>query len=169
MKVLKSLEKVTDGVCKGLTAISAVALALLTIDVFVQVVVRSLGMPMSVSVEITQILFPWVVCLAMIPIARHKGNSQLTLFLDKFPAGLRHVTEIFISIIMIIFAVAMIISSAQLAWTLRTDVLQLTNCSKLILYGSMTVGFTGVTIVLIFNLIEYICLDICKMGEGENK
>ena len=167
MKALKRFEKVTDIICAFLTGISAVALALLTLDVFVQVVVRSLGFPMSVSVELTQILFPWVCCLAMIPIARRKGNSQLTMFLDKFKGGARHAAEIFMDVIMMYFSFFMIISSAQLAWSLRTDELQLTHCPKLYLYGSMTVGFVGVFIVVLFNLVEYICINLIGVKEEE--
>lgn len=59
MKTLKKFEAITDLICKILTAVSAIALGLLTIDVFAQVCMRYIFQtPIALSTELTQIFFP---------------------------------------------------------------------------------------------------------------
>lgn len=43
----------------------------------------------------------------------------------------------------------------------------LTGISKALVYGSMFVGFVGITIVVGFNLLKYIVFDMVKMGGVE--
>ena len=72
MKVLSAIEKAVDFLCNIMTGIAALMMAALTLDVFLNVIFRTIGKPIVVSVELTTIFFPWIVCMAMIVIARRQ-------------------------------------------------------------------------------------------------
>ncbi|MGI5963756.1 MAG: TRAP transporter small permease [Lawsonibacter sp.] len=172
MKTLRSIERVVDVICNIMTGIGAIMMAALTLDVFVQVIFRYfLQMPIAVSTELTTIFFPWIVCMAMVVIARRNENTALVLFFDKFKGVARHIAVIFVDLVMIEFSVFMAMSAYSLSMSLANEILPLTGLSKAVNYGSMVVGFIGVTIMVGFNLIEYILVDIVKIGEkgGEVK
>ena len=163
MKTLKKFEAITDLICKILTAVSAIALGLLTIDVFAQVCMRYIFQtPIALSTELTQIFFPWTVCLAMIPIARNNENTALVLFYDKFTGIGKHIVFLW-------FSVLMCISSYRLCASLVTEILPLTRMSKALNYGSMFVGFVGVCVMIAFNVVEYILLNMVKISDDETK
>lgn len=170
MKTLKKFEAITDLICKILTAVSAIALGLLTIDVFAQVCMRYIFQtPIALSTELTQIFFPWTVCLAMIPIARNNENTALVLFYDKFTGIGKHIVFLFVNAVMLWFSVLMCISSYRLCTSLVTEILPLTRMSKALNYGSMFVGFVGVCVMIAFNVVEYILLNMVKISDDETK
>lgn len=170
MKVLSAVEKAVDFLCSIMTGIGAIMMAALTLDVFLNVVFRSLGMPIVVSVELTTIFFPWIVCMAMIVIARRQENTALVLFFDKFTGVFRHIAVVFVNATMLFFSVVMAKSAFDLSMSLVNEYLALTHLSKAFTYGSMFVGFVGVSIMVGFNLLKYVLIDIVKIDkEGAAK
>lgn len=107
MKVLSAIEKAVDFLCNIMTGIAALMMAALTLDVFLNVIFRTIGKPIVVSVELTTIFFPWIVCMAMIVIARRQENTALVLFFDKFKGIVRHIAVIFINGTMFFFSAVM--------------------------------------------------------------
>ncbi len=166
MKALKLAEKIVDFICNVMTGIAALMMAALTLDVFIQVIFRSiLQKPIAVSTELTTIFFPWIVCLAMVVIARKNANTALVLFFDKLKGRARHAAVIFIDLVMIEFSVSMAIAAYSLSASLVNEILPLTGLSKAANYGAMVVGFVGVTIMVTFNMVKYILLDVLKIDE----
>lgn len=69
--------------------------------------------------------------------------------------------------VMLYFSVFMAIASFKLSSSLSKEIMVLTGISKALVYGSMFVGFVGITIVVGFNLLKYIVFDMVKMGGVE--
>ena len=163
MKVLSAIEKAVDFLCNIMTGIAALMMAALTLDVFLNVIFRTIGKPIVVSVELTTIFFPWIVCMAMIVIARRQENTALVLFFDKFKGIVRHIAVIFIN-------GTMAKSAFDLSLSLVDEYLALTHLSKAFTYGSMFIGFVGVCIMLAFNLLKYVMIEIVRIDkEGAAK
>lgn len=165
MKVLKAFEKGIDVFCRVMEVIGGILMAALTLDVFLNVIFRAINRPIIVSVELTTIFFPWIVCVSMIVIARRNENTALVLFFDKFKGLVKHIAVFFINGIMLAFSVIMAKSAFELSASLANEYLSLTHLSKAFTYGSMVIGFIGVSFMLIFNVVEYVLLDILKIDE----
>ena len=129
MKVLSAIEKAVDFLCNIMTGIAALMMAALTLDVFLNVIFRTIGKPIVVSVELTTIFFPWIVCMAMIVIARRQENTALVLFFDKFKGIVRHIAVIFINGTMFFFSAVMAKSAFDLSLSLVDEYLALTHLS----------------------------------------
>lgn len=168
MKAFKALETFIDFLCKIMTGIAAFMMAALTLDVFIQVIFRYfLQKPIAVSTELTAIFFPWIVCMAMIVVARREENTALMLFFEKFRGPVRHAAVIFINTVILLFFAVMAKSAFELSASLVNEILPLTRVSKAFTYGSMVIGFVGVCCMATFNLLKYILFEILKLDQKE--
>ena len=108
--------------------------------------------------------------MAMIVIARRQENTALVLFFDKFKGIFRHIAVIFVDVTMFFFSAVMAKSAFDLSLSLVDEYLALTHLSKAFTYGSMFVGFVGVCIMLAFNLLQYVMIEIVRIDkEGAAK
>lgn len=168
---MNAMKKIDRGVCiltNVLSGAAGIMMALLTIFVFAEVLCRYVfKAPIVITSEMTNILFPWIVSLSAISIAKDNGNTALVFIKEKFTGMTRHVIEIAVHMIMLYFSVLMSVASFNLCVSLKKEILVLTGISKALVYGSMFIGFIGITIVIAFNLIKYILFDICKRGGEE--
>ena len=146
-----------------------ILMAALTLDVFLNAILRSLNRPIIVSVELTTIFFPWIVCVAMIVLARRGENTALVLIFERFRGVAKHIAVLFVNAVMLAFSLIMVKSAFELSSSLQKEFLSLTHLSKAYTYGSMVVGFTGVSLMLIFNVVEYVLLHILKLEEKEGE
>lgn len=165
MEIIKKIDKAVYILTNILSGIAGIMMALLTTFVFAEVLCRYVfKSPIVITTEMTNILFPWIVSLSAISIARDNGNTALVFIKEKFRGTFRHVVEVAVHVVMLYFSVFMSYASFELSKSLSKEILVLTGISKALVYGSMFVGFVGITIVVAFNLIKYILIDICKMG-----
>ena len=165
MGAIKKMDKVVHILSNVLSGIAGIMMALLTAFVFAEVLCRYVfKSPIVITNEMTNILFPWIVSLSAISIARDNGNTALIFIKEKFKGTLRHVVEIAVHVIMLYFSVFMAVASFNLCRSLAKEILVLTGISKALVYGSMFVGFVGITLVVGFNLLKYVMFDICKLG-----
>ncbi|MDR1832211.1 MAG: TRAP transporter small permease subunit [Fusobacteriaceae bacterium] len=166
---MKKLEKTIYLITDVLSGIAGIMMAVLTGFVFMEVLCRYVfKRPIVITSEMTNLLFPWIVALSAIAIAKSNGNTALVFIKERFKGTTRHVIEILVHMVMLYFSVSMIIASFSLSLSLRNEILVLTGISKMFTYGSMVVGFSGVALVVSYNLIKYILFDILKTG-GEEK
>ena len=170
MKALLKIEKAIDAICKFFTYVAALLSALLTLDVFLNVIFRAIGRPIVVSTELTTIIFPWIVCVAMIVVARKEENTALVLFFEKFKTPVNHIAYIFNNTVVLAFAILMAKSSLEISLPLINEYLPLTHLSKAATYGSVFIGFAGVCVVTIFNTVKYIFVNMVNSDkEGAKK
>ena len=165
MGAIKKIDKIVHMLSNVLSGIAGIMMALLTAFVFAEVLCRYVfKSPIVITNEMTNILFPWIVSLSAISIARDNGNTALIFIKEKFKGTLRHIVEIAVHVIMLYFSVFMAVASFNLCKSLAKEILVLTGISKALVYGSMFVGFVGITLVVGFNLLKYVMFDICKLG-----
>lgn len=168
MKLLHKIDKAVAIFTNVLSGTAGIMMALLTGFVFAEVLCRYVfKSPIVITTEMTNILFPWIVALSSISIARDNGNTALIFIKEKLSGNACHAAEIVVHIIILYFSVFMSVASFNLCVSLKNEILVLTRVSKVFTYGSMFIGFLGITIVVTYNLLKYILLDMMKIG-GEN-
>lgn len=168
MKLLHKIDKAVDMFTNVLSGIAGIMMALLTGFVFAEVLCRYVfKSPIVITTEMTNILFPWIVALSSISIARDNGNTALVFIKEKFQGTACHIVEIIVHIIMLYFSVFMSVASFNLCVSLKNEILVLTRVSKVFTYGSMFIGFVGITIVVAYNMVKYILFNMVNIG-GEN-
>ncbi|MCI9161909.1 MAG: TRAP transporter small permease [Lachnospiraceae bacterium] len=169
MEIFKKIDRGIYVFTNALGIVAGIMMALLTGFVFAEVLCRYVfKSPIVVTTEMTNILFPWIVSLSAISIAKDNGNTALVFIKEKFRGTFRHVAEIAVHMVMLYFSVFMAVASFNLSSSLSKEIMVLTGISKALVYGSMFVGFVGITIVVGFNLFKYIIFDMAKMG-GERE
>ena len=169
MEIFKKIDRGIYVFTNALGIVAGIMMALLTGFVFAEVLCRYVfKSPIVVTTEMTNILFPWIVSLSAISIAKDNGNTALVFIKEKFRGTFRHVAEIAVHMVMLYFSVFMAVASFNLSSSLSKEIMVLTGISKALVYGSMFVGFVGITIVVGFNLFKYIIFYIAKMG-GERE
>ncbi len=169
MEIFKKIDRGIYVFTNALGIVAGIMMALLTGFVFAEVLCRYVfKSPIVVATEMTNILFPWIVSLSAISIAKDNGNTALVFIKEKFRGTFRHVAEIAVHMVMLYFSVFMAVASFNLSSSLSKEIMVLTGISKALVYGSMFVGFVGITIVVGFNLFKYIIFDMAKMG-GERE
>lgn len=167
MEIFKKIDRGIYVFTNALGIVAGIMMALLTGFVFAEVLCRYVfKSPIVVTTEMTNILFPWIVSLSAISIAKDNGNTALVFIKEKFRGTFRHVAEIAVHMVMLYFSVFMAVASFNLSSSLSKEIMVLTGISKALMYGSMFVGFVGITIVVGFNLFKYIIFDMAKMGGG---
>lgn len=165
MDIFKKIEKGIYVFTNALGILAGLMMALLTGFVFAEVLCRYIfKSPIVITTEMTNILFPWIVSLSAISIAKDNGNTALVFIKEKFRGTFRHVAEIAVYMVMLYFSVFMAVASFKLSSSLSKEIMVLTGISKALVYGSMFIGFVGITIVVGFNLLKYIVFDVAKMG-----
>ena len=168
MDIFKKIEKGSYVFTNSLGILAVLMMSLLTGFVFAEVLCRYIfKSPIVITTEMTNILFPWIVSLSAISIAKDNGNTALVFIKEKFRGTFRHIAEIAVHMVMLYFSVFMAIASFKLSSSLSKEIMVLTGISKALVYGSMFVGFVGITIVVGFNLLKYIVFDMVKMGGVE--
>ncbi len=168
MDIFKKIEKGIYVFTNTLGILAGLMMALLTGFVFAEVLCRYIfKSPIVITTEMTNILFPWIVSLSAISIAKDNGNTALVFIKEKFRGTFRHIAEIAVHMVMLYFSVFMAIASFKLSSSLSKEIMVLTGISKALVYGSMFVGFVGITIVVGFNLLKNIVFDMVKMGGVE--
>ena len=169
MEIFKKIDRGIYVFTNAVGIVAGIMMALLTGFVFAEVLCRYVfKSPIVVTTEMTNILFPWIVSLSAISIAKDNGNTALVFIKEKFRGTFRHVAEIAVHMVMLYFSVFMAVASFNLSSSLSKEIMVLTGISKALVYGSMFVGFVGITIVVGFNLFKYIIFDMAKMG-GERE
>lgn len=165
MGAMNKIDRIIHMLSNLLSGVAGIMMALLTVFVFAEVLCRYVfKSPIVITNEMTNILFPWIVLLSAISIARDDGNTALVFIKQKFEGRLRHIVEVAVHVIMLYFSVFMSVASFNLCKSLAKEILVLTGISKAMVYGSMFVGFVGITLVVGFNLLKYVMFDICKLG-----
>ena len=129
---------------------AGVLLVLLTATVFTEVIFRYLlSMPIRFSAELAMIIFPWMVFLSSVMITWSDSHIGIVIFRHAQKGIRRKVVEIIIHLTMIAFSTVMLYAGWNLAWGLRGNVLAITGITKTILYISVPVAFTLISLILL--------------------
>ena len=105
MKVINSIDKYLKIFTNILSGVAGIMMAILTAIVFAEVLCRYVfKTPIVITTEVINILFPWIVMLSAISIAKNNGNTALVFIKEKFKGVQRHVIEITVQLVILYFS-----------------------------------------------------------------
>lgn len=174
-KMMDVIKKVADYAQKTITIISSIFMLLLVTVVFFEVACRNIfNYPITVTSELTTVLFPWLVFLGAILVTKNSDHIAISVFVDHFPKPLKKTSIIFAKLVMLIFSLFMIASSVLLTESVMDYRLNILHISKAWLYSSVIICFIGIAIVLVYQIHHYIrygeeAVVENNNGEEENK
>lgn len=157
MGEIKGRKSLMDKIMGIIDAFSCVLMVLLTLVVFIEVFSRYIfNLPIKITGEMTQLIFPWLVFMTTIAVTRNDDHLALHYVRNKLPKIGQKIVVIITKLIMVYFSFFMLISSYQLSVAVINQPLPVLRISKAWLYSSVTVAFFGVTIILIYQIVMII-------------
>lgn len=142
---------------KGVDIFASAMLVLLTLVVFGEVLSRYVfNFPLVFSTELTNVFFPWMIFVAAISVTKKEDHLSINYFRELLPKRGQKIAFIFSKLVMLFFSVYMVISSYQIAIAVAKQPLPMLRISKAWLYASMTVSFSAIIIILIYQLVMII-------------
>jgi TRAP-type C4-dicarboxylate transport system permease small subunit len=141
-------------IIKGVDIFASIMLVLLTLVVFGEVLSRYVfDFPLVFSNELTKILFPWMIFVAAISVTKNEDHLSINYFRELLPKAGQKIAFIFSKLVMLYFSFYMVVSSYELAKGVINQPLPMLRISKSWLYASMTVSFSAIIIILIYQLV----------------
>jgi len=154
MKTIQSIQKVLDFVAKIIITLTSILMVLLTAVVFLNVVLRYFfSFPIAYTYELVELLFPWIVFLAIINVTLDNENIDIQFFVKLLPKPFQYFSAYFVKAVMLFFSLFITYSSLNLAKAVTNHTMPILGLSKSWLYWSVSVSFIGVSIVIIFQTI----------------
>lgn len=139
---------------KGVDIFSSIMLVLLTLVVFAEVLSRYVfDFPLVFSTELTNVLFPWMIFVAAISVTKNEDHLSINYFRELLPKAGQKIAFIFSKLVMLYFSTFMVISSYKIALAVAQQPLPMLRISKSWLYSSITVSFSAIIIILIYQLV----------------
>lgn len=142
---------------KFIELLCGILVGILTVVIFGSVMSRAfLDMPITITTEITSLVFPWITALAAILITVNEEHIALVFIKGKFSGNARKSIDIMILFLSIGFCAIMTKSSFDLCVKLKDQILPLTRISKVVMYGSVLVAFALMLFILVYQLLKTI-------------
>ena len=96
---MPSFEKTMYGFSHRLNVLSGIALVIMMVLVFVNVVLRAVWKPILGTYEFTGFLAAITITFALVHCASKKGHIAITIFADRLPPRVQAILDAFISIL----------------------------------------------------------------------
>src|SRR5690625_3894024 len=168
MKKIRSVQNIIDILAKVIIIITSVLMILLTSVVFFNVIARYFfDVPIAFTYEMVELLFPWIVFLALINVTMDNENIDIQFFVKLTPKPFQVFAAFLTHAITLFFSVYLTISSISLAKTVQGHTMPIFGISKSWLYWSVTVSFIGVSLVIIYKTVLLIMNKGRLEEEGE--
>ena len=154
MLQMNSIKGLFDLLAKIIIIITSALMVALTAVVFFNVIARFFfDIPIAFTYELVELLFPWIVFLAVINVTLDNENIDIQFFAKLTPKPFQVIAAYFTKLVMLFFSVYITISSFHLATAVKNHTLPILGISKSWLYWSVTVSFIGVSLVIIYQTI----------------
>ncbi|MCI8292918.1 MAG: TRAP transporter small permease [Hespellia sp.] len=163
MKALKVFDKV---VCTAEEVIAAISLLAMCIVVFMAVVLRSIGIPFSISDELSRYLMIWCIYVGVAVATREKAHVGVDVLIQMLPEKVQKVLNIAVSFITLGVIVWLFYLTASWVWSTMQGNIQLTPLMKVpfyTVYISLPIGFGLSIIEQIKNMVK----DIILVGKKD--
>lgn len=163
---IRSPKDIFDLLAKIIIVIAGTLMVLLTAVVFFNVIIRYFfSVPIAVTYELVELLFPWIVFLVLINVTADNENIDIQFFVKLTPKPIQFISAYLTKAIMLFFSVYMTISSLRLASAVKNHTMPLLGLSKSWLYWSVSISFIGVSLVIIYQIILMITgKDVAQEG-----
>ncbi|MGM8212796.1 TRAP transporter small permease [Virgibacillus sp. W0430] len=154
---IRSVKDIFELLAKVVIAFTSALMVLLTAVVFFNVIARYFfDVPIAFTYELVELLFPWIVFLAVINVTYDNENIDIQFFAKLLPKPIQVILAFFVKAVMLFFSVYITISSFSLASAVQNHTMPLLGISKSWLYWSVSCSFTGVSLVIIYQTIVMI-------------
>lgn len=134
---------------KAIDVISIVLLSFLVIVVFLQVVSRTVGVPLPWTEEAARFTFIWLIFIGGIITVARGMNITFDLVLDSLPDRIWKPVFIFVNIVSVIFLIVVMYTGFQLAMQTMNQHSSVLRIPMGFLYGAIPIGCLGMLIVQI--------------------
>ncbi|MFD2131816.1 TRAP transporter small permease [Pseudogracilibacillus auburnensis] len=151
---IRGIKDIFDLLAKMIIIFTSSLMVLLTAVVFFNVIIRYFfSIPIAFTYEMVELLFPWIVFLAIINVTLHNENIDIQFFVKLLPKSFQLFSAYFTKIVMLFFSVYITKSSFSLASTVQNHTMPILGISKSWLYWSVSVSFVGVSLVIIYQIV----------------
>lgn len=147
------IEKIYGAIKKVFSFLNAIMVTVLVGVVVLDIVGTLLKCPITITVELTGLMFAWITALAGVLIVMDDENIALTFIKDKFHGVTRLIVDLIIDGLSLAFSILMFKSSIEINMEMATQRMAQFGFSKCVLYSSMSVMFGLISIVLILQII----------------
>ncbi len=152
-KIDKGIEKFFSIICTVFSSLNALMVIVLIGVVVLDIFSTLLKYPITITSELTGLMFAWITGLSGVIIAIKGENIALTFIKDKFKGKAIH---LFIYAVTLIFCSIMFVSSIFINQQVTTQIMPLLGVSKSVIYSSMIVMFFLISVVTALQMIRYI-------------
>lgn len=129
---------ILDRLCDKISLFSSGLLMMLVSVVFIEVFARYLFKnPFTFTYDFTNLLFPWVVFSALIPITYRNQHINIILVLDKLPKKLKEIVLILNEFLTFMFILLIFLGAIQLTIGVSGQVYGNLHLPKVIYYLSL--------------------------------
>lgn len=157
------LKKACNFLDKALNAISTVAMALIFLVVFFNVVLRYLFKSgFAWSEELARMLFVMGCLLGMVTATRDRKHFSVTMFTNMMPRGVKLVLEVLVNIICIVLAAFMLFGAVDMSKILSNTITPALHMPASTNYYVMIFACAIMIFYLIINTVEDILRFISK-------
>lgn len=151
---VRTVKDIFDLLAKVIIMITSTLMVLLTAVIFFNVVVRYFfSVPIAFTYELSELLFPWIVFLALVNVTLDNENIDIQFFVKLFPKPIQVISAYLTKLIMLFFSAYITISSFNLASAVQNHTMPILGLSKSWLYWSVSVSFIGVSLVIIYQIV----------------
>jgi|SRR5690625_244850 len=163
---IKSLKKYIEFLERVIIIITSSLMVLLTAVVFFNVITRYFfNLPIAFTYELVDLLFPWIVFMAIINVTYENENIDILFFVKLFPNTFQTISKYFVKLVMLFFSIYIMMSGFRLASAVGNHTLPLLKISKSWLYWSVAYSFIGVSLIIVYQIILLITGEE-DVGEG---
>lgn len=140
-------------------------MVILTAVVFFNVVARYFfDVPIAFTYELVELLFPWIVFLGIINVTLDNENIDIQFFVKLTPKPFQVFATYFAKMVMLFFSIYIIISSFSLTNAVQNHTMPILGISKSWLYLSVSIGFIGVSLVIVYQTLLHLRKDTLEEG-----
>lgn len=168
MKVnsIRSIKGIMDVIAKIVIIITSTLMVILTAVVFFNVIARYFfDVPIAFTYELVELLFPWIIFLAVINVTLDNENIDIQFFMKLTPKPIQKIAAYVTKGVMLFFSIYITLSSLNLASSVQNHTMPLLKISKSWLYWSVSVSFIGVSVVILYQILLLI-VGIDEIEEG---
>jgi len=105
---MDTIKRVYAAICRAEELIAAVLLFIIMAVVFISAVARTFGRPINWAVDLSLLLFPWLIFLGASAALRHQDLVSINMILGRLPGKVQDFIYLFFLTLIIIFLASLV-------------------------------------------------------------
>lgn len=149
-----SFGRLVHFISKIIIFFTSALMVILTGVVFFNVIARYFfNVPIAFTYEMVELLFPWIVFLALINVTLDNENIDIQFFVKLTPKPFQTFAAFITHAVTLFFSIYLTVSSISLAKAVHNHTMPILGISKSWLYWSVSVSFIGVSLVILYKAV----------------